>query len=71
MNVVCVQIEGSLRLREVAEGGTTTYKLCLSTVTLWSRETDSEPCPTALKFSLTLPTTFSDGRETYVSDGLL
>ncbi|KAI0712058.1 hypothetical protein C8Q76DRAFT_476567 [Earliella scabrosa] len=62
---VDVKIEGSLRLREVAEGGTTTYKLCLSTVTLWSRETDSEPCPTALKFSLTLPTTFSDGRETY------
>ncbi|KAH9891554.1 hypothetical protein C8Q73DRAFT_746655 [Cubamyces lactineus] len=65
VTAVEVKIEGSLRLREVAEGGTTTYKLCLSKVTLWNKEADSGPCPSSLKFSLTLPTTFSDGRETY------
>ena len=54
-------------LREVGEGGTTTYKLCLDTVTLWSRDMDTEPCPTTLEFSLNLPTTFSDGKDTYVS----
>ncbi|RPD62307.1 hypothetical protein L227DRAFT_544763 [Lentinus tigrinus ALCF2SS1-6] len=65
VTAVEVKIEGSLRLREIAEGGTTTYKLCLTKVTLWSKETESEPCPASLQFSLTLPTTFSDGRETY------
>ena len=54
-------------LREVGEGGTTTYKLCLDTVTLWSRETDQESCPTTLEFSLNLPTTFPDGKDTHVS----
>ena len=63
----CEQIEGSLRLREVAEGGTTSYKLCLDQVTLWTKENDTEPCPTKLQFSLTLPTTFSDDKDTYVS----
>ena len=61
------QVEGSLRLKEIAEGGTTSHKLCLSVVTLWSREADRRPCPASLSFSLTLPTTFSDGKETYVS----
>ncbi|EIW59119.1 uncharacterized protein TRAVEDRAFT_71303 [Trametes versicolor FP-101664 SS1] len=65
VTAVEVKIEGSLKLQEVAEGGTTTHKLCLSKVTLWSKETDSEPCPASLKFSLTLPETFSDGKDTY------
>jgi len=39
--------------------------LCLSVVTLWNRETDQTTCPASLPFSLTLPTTFSDGKETY------
>lgn len=43
------------------------HKLCLSVATLWSRETDRPPCPASLSFSLTLPTTFSDGKVTYVS----
>ncbi|KAI0365704.1 hypothetical protein BV20DRAFT_1038757 [Pilatotrama ljubarskyi] len=65
VSAVEVKIEGSLRIREVAEGGTTTHKLCLSKVTLWSKDVDEEPCPHSLKFSLTLPTTFSDGKDTY------
>ncbi|KAH9841351.1 uncharacterized protein C8Q71DRAFT_325791 [Rhodofomes roseus] len=64
-NCVEVRVEGSLRLKEIAEGGTTSHKLCLSVVTLWNRETDRRPCPASLPFSLTLPTTFSDGKETY------
>ncbi|KAM5531316.1 hypothetical protein V8D89_015031 [Ganoderma adspersum] len=65
VTAVDVKIEGSLILREVGEGGTTTYKLCLDTVTLWNRDTDPESCPTSLEFSLNLPTTFSDGKDTY------
>ncbi|KAI0726274.1 hypothetical protein C8Q72DRAFT_532851 [Fomitopsis betulina] len=60
-----VRVEGSLRLKEIAEGGTMSHKLCLSVATLWSRETDRPPCPASLSFSLTLPTTFSDGKVTY------
>ncbi|CDO77139.1 hypothetical protein BN946_scf184657.g14 [Trametes cinnabarina] len=60
-----IQIEGTLRLIEVAEGGTTTHKLCLSKLTLWNKDAGSGPCPSSLNFSLTLPTTFSDGRDTY------
>ena len=61
------QVEDHLNLREIGEGGTTTYKLCLEKVTLWSKEADSEFCPRTLEFSLTLPTTFSDDKDTYVS----
>ena len=61
------QVEDHLNLREIGEGGTTTYKLCLDKVTLWSKEADSESCPQTLEFSLTLPTTFSDDKDTYVS----
>ncbi|OSD07311.1 hypothetical protein PYCCODRAFT_1359167 [Trametes coccinea BRFM310] len=65
VTAVEVKIEGTLRLIEVAEGGTTTHKLCLSKVTLWSKDAESGPCPSSLNFSLTLPTTFSDGKDTY------
>ncbi|TBU27193.1 hypothetical protein BD309DRAFT_1026670 [Dichomitus squalens] len=65
VTAVEVKIEGNLHLREVGEGGTTTYKLCLEKVTLWSKEMDSESCPSMLEFSLTLPTTFSDDKDTY------
>ncbi|KAI8994206.1 hypothetical protein BD414DRAFT_513794 [Trametes punicea] len=65
ITAVEVKIDGTLRLIEVAEGGTTTHKLCLSKVTLWSKDTDAGPCPSSLRFSLDLPTTFSDGKDTY------
>ncbi|KAI1793364.1 hypothetical protein LXA43DRAFT_239772 [Ganoderma leucocontextum] len=65
VTAVDVKIEGSLILREVGEGGTTTYKLCLDTVTLWGKDADTEPCPSTLEFGLKLPTTFSDGKDTY------
>ncbi|KAI0354874.1 hypothetical protein OH77DRAFT_367419 [Trametes cingulata] len=65
--VTCVEvkIEGTMRIQEVAEGGATTHKLCLSKVTLWSKDSDQEPCPPSLQFSLTLPMTFSDGKDIY------
>ncbi|KZT12213.1 uncharacterized protein LAESUDRAFT_670568 [Laetiporus sulphureus 93-53] len=60
-----VRIEGSLRLKEVAEGGTTATKLCASTVTLWGRDAQPGQCPPSLPFSLALPPSFTDGRDTY------
>ncbi|KAH8118425.1 hypothetical protein DFH11DRAFT_1723335 [Phellopilus nigrolimitatus] len=62
---VDVKIEGALRLREIAEGGTNTSLLCLDTKTLWTREFSPGPCPSSLSFALTLPMTFSDGKATY------
>jgi len=60
-----VKIEGSLHLKEIAEGGTTSHKLCLSRLTLWSRDRPSGTCPSSLPFSLSLPATFSDGKDAY------
>ncbi|KAI0917450.1 hypothetical protein AcW1_007354 [Taiwanofungus camphoratus] len=60
-----VKLEGSLRLKEIAEGGTTTHRLCILILALWSRDRNTGPCPASLPFSITLPTTFSDGKDTY------
>ncbi|KAH7885431.1 hypothetical protein F5I97DRAFT_2033493 [Phlebopus sp. FC_14] len=61
-----VQIEGTLKLEEVAEGGTATHRLCLSKSILWIKDRIQDaPCPSSLSFSLTLPATFSDGEKTY------
>ncbi|KAF9806952.1 hypothetical protein IEO21_08442 [Rhodonia placenta] len=60
-----VKIEGTLRLKEVAEGGNTAHRLVLSVQTLWTRDHRAGQCPPSLPFSITLPTTFSDGREVY------
>ncbi|KIJ17626.1 hypothetical protein PAXINDRAFT_167632 [Paxillus involutus ATCC 200175] len=61
-----VLIEGTLRLEEVAEGGTANHRLCLSKSMLWVKDRIQDaPCPSSLRFSLTLPTTFSDGDKTY------
>ena len=63
-DLIVHQIEGSLRLKEIAEGGTSTSALCLNVKNLWIRN-DSEPCPSSLPFALALPLTFSDGKATY------
>ena len=60
------QIKGTLRLKEIAEGGTVTYDLALNRVTLWSKDRSPGLCPTSLAFSLTLPATFNDGKADYV-----
>ncbi|CAL1712360.1 unnamed protein product [Somion occarium] len=60
-----VKIEGTLRLKEIAEGGTVTHKLCSSRASLWDADRASVPCPTSLRFSLGLPATFTDGKDTY------
>ncbi|EJD01352.1 uncharacterized protein FOMMEDRAFT_169490 [Fomitiporia mediterranea MF3/22] len=62
---VDVKIEGSLRLKEIAEGGTNTSSLCLDVKNLWNRNTSSERCPECLPFLLALPSTFSDGKATF------
>lgn len=61
-----VQIEGTLMMEEVAEGGTTNCKLFLNKTILWVKDRIYEaPCPRSLPFSLPLPTTFSNGGKTY------
>ena len=61
-----LQIKGTLLLKEIAEGGTVTYELCLSRVCLWSKDRDEGICPTSLPFSLALPATFNDGKNDFV-----
>ncbi|KAI6113408.1 hypothetical protein EDD16DRAFT_1484130 [Pisolithus croceorrhizus] len=61
-----VQIEGILKLEQVAGGGTTTYKLCWCKNILWVKDRlRGLPCPNSLRFALSLPTTFSDGEKTF------
>lgn len=60
------KIKGTLRLKEVAEGGTVTHELALTRVSLWNKDRDPGPCPTSLEFSLSLPATFNDGKDDYV-----
>ncbi|KAG1843000.1 hypothetical protein DFJ58DRAFT_805244 [Suillus subalutaceus] len=61
-----VQIEGTLLMEEVAEGGAANCKLFLNKTILWVKDRIYESsCPRSLPFSLPLPTTFSDGGKTY------
>ncbi|KAI6124130.1 hypothetical protein EV401DRAFT_2228217 [Pisolithus croceorrhizus] len=61
-----VQIEGILKLEQVAGGGTTTYKLCWCKNILWVKDRLRDlPCPNSSRFTLSLPTTFSDGEKTF------
>jgi len=60
-----VKIEGRLLLKEIAEGGTTSAKLCLDTVVLWRRDPVPSVCPSSFPFSLNLPTTFTYEDKTY------
>ncbi|KAI0000294.1 hypothetical protein BJV77DRAFT_939272 [Russula vinacea] len=57
---VAVRVEGLLKVKEVAGGGTTTTVLCNETLTLWRKDSDLQPCPFSFPFSIPLPTTFSD-----------
>lgn len=57
-----------LSLKEIAESGNVSHSLCLNREVLWDRERDEGRCPQTLNFNLPLPTTFSDGREDFVSD---
>lgn len=65
VNAVEVKIKGILRLKEIAEGGTVTHELALTRVSLWSKDRDGGRCPTSLPFALSLPPTFSDGKDEY------
>ncbi|KAH0585927.1 hypothetical protein H2248_007214 [Termitomyces sp. 'cryptogamus'] len=62
---VDVKIEGRLLLKEIAEGGTTSAKLCLATDVLWQKDSTSTPCPKSLPFSLYLPSTLTLENKTY------
>ncbi|ETW82344.1 hypothetical protein HETIRDRAFT_474957 [Heterobasidion irregulare TC 32-1] len=62
---VAVKVEGILKLKEVAAGGTTTAVLCNETVHLWRKGVDGGPCPCRLAFSVTLPSSFADEKGTY------
>ena len=59
-------MKGTLRLKEIAEGGTTTHELALTRLSLWNKERDGGRCPASLPFTLSLPATFNDGRTDYV-----
>jgi hypothetical protein len=59
-------MEGWLRLNEVAEGGTRTYKLALEKRVLWSKESQNI-CPPILPFNVALPTMFQAEDRVYVS----
>ncbi|KAL4064166.1 hypothetical protein V8B97DRAFT_1988871 [Scleroderma yunnanense] len=61
-----VQIDGILKLEQVAGAGTCAYNLCSCKNILWIKDRVHDvPCPRSLPFSLVLPTTFSTGDKTY------
>jgi len=59
---VAVRVEGLLKVKEIAGGGTTTTTLCNATLMLWHKDEDVRPCPLNLPFHIVLPTMFSDER---------
>lgn len=62
-----LQIEGILKLEEVAEGGMSTYTLFSNKSMLWIKDRIQDaPCPNSLRFNFSLPTTYSDRDKTYV-----
>ncbi|KAI9573658.1 hypothetical protein HD554DRAFT_2202309 [Boletus coccyginus] len=57
-----VQVEGILKLEEVAEDGTSTHRLFTNKSMLWIKDRIQDaPCPNSLRFSFPLPTTYPDG----------
>ncbi|KAJ7180372.1 hypothetical protein C8R43DRAFT_399218 [Mycena crocata] len=65
ISTVEVKVEGRLQVEEVAEGGQIDHKLCLDTVLLWIKDANNPVCPSSLRFSLTLPTSFQYEGHTY------
>jgi hypothetical protein len=61
-------VEGNLELKENGEGGHKHYTLCLDTVVLWTKDADGTACPSALPFSLALPTEFEHEGQSYVCE---
>ncbi|KAI0027740.1 hypothetical protein K488DRAFT_60566 [Vararia minispora EC-137] len=62
---VAIKVEGIMKLKEIAEGGTNTSVLCNELVTLWRRGVDPSPCPNYLSFSVSLPGEYVDERGAY------
>ncbi|KAF8555747.1 hypothetical protein OG21DRAFT_1483672 [Imleria badia] len=61
-----VQVEGILKLEELAKDGTSTHKLFSNKSMLWIKDRIQDaPCPNSLRFGFPLPTTYSDGDHTY------
>ncbi|TFK24984.1 hypothetical protein FA15DRAFT_383944 [Coprinopsis marcescibilis] len=60
-----VKLEGHLKLREIAEGGHSTARLCLDTRVLWIKDRENRICPDTLRFSLQIPDTFTFEEKTY------
>ncbi|EIN12567.1 hypothetical protein PUNSTDRAFT_141238 [Punctularia strigosozonata HHB-11173 SS5] len=58
-----IKIEGVLTLKDFGEQGTSSNCVLLDRQTLFSNPIDR--CPTSLSFELTLPMTFSDGKDQY------
>lgn len=60
------QVEGRLKLSEIAGGGSENATLCFVTVPLWSRTTQSTKPPPMMPFNVPIPRTFKFDGETYV-----
>ncbi|KAJ7167469.1 hypothetical protein C8R46DRAFT_1093101 [Mycena filopes] len=67
ISTVEVKVEGRLQLKEVAGGGHIDTALILDTVLLWMKDVSNPVCPSTLRFSLTLPTTFVYNGQRYYS----
>ena len=57
-------MEGRLDSK-ISEGGSCSIKLINDSYTLWSHLTSQEPCPPQVPFSITLPSTFQDGNNSF------
>lgn len=60
------KVEGLLKVKEIAGGGTTKTVLCDQTIALWRRDVDPYPCPFSLPFRIPLPTAFRDEHGSWV-----
>ncbi|KAJ7639086.1 hypothetical protein FB45DRAFT_1001079 [Roridomyces roridus] len=65
VSTVEVKIEGRLQMEEVAEGGTVDLAVCLESALLWIKDPNNSVCPSTLRFTISLPTTFDYEGQTY------